>query len=431
MIKVVQPDFNAMNDETTYTNDHGGRGDEKATVFVLIPVFNRCEDTRQCLTRLRTVRWDGTLQVVVVDDGSTDGTNTMLRDDFPEVRVIQGDGELWWTGSMDKAITELRERLTDKDFVFTLNNDALVDVDTISILVDTSRKNEKAMVAASVRTPEGRCLAAGARMLWRGSLAESLGEVLGDTPNEETEIEADVLFGRATLIPASVLDRIGGYNPDAFPQYFGDSDFSLRAKRAGVRQIITLKTAVTGTEDESTTGIHYNVRRGIGPVEAIRLLTSRRSNLNIVFAARFMWRHAPPGRKIVSAARLVGQNIFAVAMATHLGLLLKVIRRGLKIVARIGQRLGQLLDPRPRCLNFFELSRLGFYPNKLLSDKIIRESVAPHTYHVILPLGAYLRRWRLYWPLIARAYNPAATWRCFTYIRRQREKMKRKSNFKT
>jgi hypothetical protein len=43
MIKVVQPDFNAMNDETTYTNDHGGRGDEKATVFVLIPVFNRCD----------------------------------------------------------------------------------------------------------------------------------------------------------------------------------------------------------------------------------------------------------------------------------------------------------------------------------------------------------------------------------------------------
>ena len=75
----------------------------KVSVFVVIPVHNRLEFTRACLASLREQSYRD-FTIVVVDDGSTDGTYATLAEEFPEVTLLWGDGDLWWTGAMNRAL---------------------------------------------------------------------------------------------------------------------------------------------------------------------------------------------------------------------------------------------------------------------------------------------------------------------------------------
>ena len=67
------------------------------TIYIVIPVFNRLKFTKDCLDSLRKQSY-GEFKVIVVDDGSTDGTYQHLKENYPEVIVLQGDGNLWWAG---------------------------------------------------------------------------------------------------------------------------------------------------------------------------------------------------------------------------------------------------------------------------------------------------------------------------------------------
>lgn len=68
--------------------------------FLVIPVRNRREITLRCLRHLRDHRDLDWLNVIVVDDGSTDGTSEAVRKEFREVQLVQGNGDLWWTGAI-------------------------------------------------------------------------------------------------------------------------------------------------------------------------------------------------------------------------------------------------------------------------------------------------------------------------------------------
>ena len=62
-------------------------------VALVIPVYNNKEDTQEFLESLKSVTYPN-FKVIIVDDGSTDGTEEMLRHDYPEVIVLKGDGNL-------------------------------------------------------------------------------------------------------------------------------------------------------------------------------------------------------------------------------------------------------------------------------------------------------------------------------------------------
>ena len=60
-------------------------------IHIVIPVYNRRDITRNCLLSLRE-QTHTDFQVVVIDDGSTDGTSEMIQKEFPEVVLLMGDG---------------------------------------------------------------------------------------------------------------------------------------------------------------------------------------------------------------------------------------------------------------------------------------------------------------------------------------------------
>ena len=75
------------------------------TIAVLITCHNRKDTTLSCLGRLFSIRKD--IDVYCVDDNSTDGTADAIRENFPQVNLIRGDGNLFWCRGMRKASTSI------------------------------------------------------------------------------------------------------------------------------------------------------------------------------------------------------------------------------------------------------------------------------------------------------------------------------------
>ena len=213
--------------------------------FIVIPVHNRKLSTKKCLESLL---WQtlSDFHVVVVDDGSTDGTSEMIQQDFPETILLKGDGNLWWTGATNLGVKYALER--NADLIVTLNNDVLVKKDYVEKLVEAHRKEPDALIGSINLTQEepSRLLYAGTQSLnhWtaksirRGQLHKVYnGEFSGLLPTYS-------LPGRGVLIPRKVFDIIGRYDGKHFRHYAADYDFSLRAVGAGFKLLIHMENPV-------------------------------------------------------------------------------------------------------------------------------------------------------------------------------------------
>ena len=101
-------------------------------VYLVIPVHNRREMTLGCLECLEM---DGVLawaKVIVVDDGSTDGTGAAVRERFPTVVVLDGNGNLWWTGGIVMGMKEAMRRAARA--IVWLNDDCRPKPGTMELL---------------------------------------------------------------------------------------------------------------------------------------------------------------------------------------------------------------------------------------------------------------------------------------------------------
>lgn len=393
-------------------------GEQLLRVVAIIPVYNRVNTTIACIETLKAQTYKS-VDIVVVDGGSSDGTVETIRNGYPDVRLYTDAGTLWWTDAVKLAVENELPNLGRSDYIFLVNNDTILDNDTIERLVATSRNNNDAIVTSAVREVSGRLISSGARMQWGFEGAEPLGYDEEEILHNEV-LHADVVYGRATLIPISVFAAIGNFDAIRFPQYYGDSDFFLRASRAGFSLLIDCRSVVKCREDDANTGVHY-VEKAITLKRAWQMATSRKSNLNLVAACRFMWIHAPAGKKMASAASAVARNCREIAYFYSLRHA-STIHRFRKIKSFVLSLppfplLRNYIRIRPLFLTFGELRRHGFDPIEMLQKKEIYASEIPHTYHLNIPITRILRKWGRFSGLVLRNYNPCAIQRIRRFTR--------------
>lgn len=187
---------------------------------LIIPVHNRREITLACLRHLRAIGDLPAHRAIVVDDGSTDGTAAAVSAEFPDVEILSGHGELWWTGAI--ALGMERAFRQGAEAVCWLNDDCLPERGTLAALL------------AEAAVPPG-CLAAPAcfdRRTGRSVPNAFVGRrALVGTAG--TTVEAEGLSGFCVVVPRAVWTRIGVPDARRFPHYFGDNAYTLAATRAG------------------------------------------------------------------------------------------------------------------------------------------------------------------------------------------------------
>lgn len=287
--------------------------DRDATVHVLIPVHNRVAYTTQCLGCFARQDFPR-VNVIVIDDGSTDGTGEILARDFPGVTVLRGDGTLWWTGAMWRGVRHVQRVARPGDFVLCINNDTTFEPDYVSTLVRVSREHGGALVGSLLRSWSDRSLISiGPRILWPQAQVHEAAREYAD-PERACVAEVidglDALPGRGTLVPLGVFERVGNFRRRLLPHYAADYEFAARARRRGERLLLSTRAAVYTAPDAPASATPPTQ----APRATLRALFSRRSSSNLIdhlvfFAVSGPLRHRP--RAVFTVARRGLESVLA------------------------------------------------------------------------------------------------------------------------
>lgn len=257
---------------------------------ILIPVYNKLKYTRKCLADLKE-NINGSLadsvQIIVIDDGSQDGTESWIHDHFPEVMVLKGTGSLFWTGAMNLGIKyAIYEH--EYEYILLWNNDVITGGKYFTYLFQTIQAEFIGIVGSKILTLQDK------NIVWSfgGYFNPRTGDkgMIGyfDTDKEEySRIRSvDWCTGMGTLIHKDVVKKIGLMEEKLFPQYFGDTDYSYRAKLAGFP--VRINPEMVLFNDTSNTGLRaQNGLRGL-----MKSLFDIRSNINLKSNFAFLHRYA-------------------------------------------------------------------------------------------------------------------------------------------
>lgn len=295
-------------------------------VYVLIPAHNNRNEVLGILKCLQTQSYKN-IRIVLVDDGSTDNTEREVKRLFPNVVVLQGNGNLWWTGANVIGVDYVIGKSNEGDFVLLLNNDLVVEEDYIEHLLQASTSNGRTIVGSTVvdfNNPD--FMESGVRLDHRLNLLVNRDKkVIMET---ELDTTPDVLPGRGTLIPIEVFKTIGNFDFKKLPHYGADYEFMVRARRAGFKLMVSHRAKVFSYV--SVTGLDVPDKRFLTLKESLTLLFSKKSKTNLQYYLNYVWlcseRNYRVRNVINSFANILASTLFKTVYLFFFYLILRILR---------------------------------------------------------------------------------------------------------
>lgn len=204
-------------------------------VYIIILNWNGLKDTLECLYSVFKLVYPD-FEVIVVDNCSSDDSVEIIRQRFPQVALIENSKNLGYTGGNNVAMKKAMK--AGADYVWLLNNDTVVESDSLMKLVDGAEQSQEiGLVSPAIYhydSPE--------KVQFIGAYVDfnhfSVTAV-ADSKELETQLVQYNLFlwGTALLIKRKVIETIG-YLSDKYFAYVEDRDYSIRALRANFRNIV-------------------------------------------------------------------------------------------------------------------------------------------------------------------------------------------------
>jgi GT2 family glycosyltransferase len=223
-------------------------------------VLNWCKesDTASCLESLAGSRHDA-LDVLLVDNGSSDGSGERLHARFPNVAYLQTGTNLGYAGGNNRGIQRALEGNTE--YLLVLNNDTVVDAACVANLVRASEETGAPVVAPLISyfdEPD---------RVWYGGGAFSRMRALGRhlLENElidpvQTRAATTFVCGCCFLMRADVARRIGGFD-ESFFAYVEDVELSVRLAKAGVAMLYEPSARVLHRVTRHDAGSPFQIRQ--------------------------------------------------------------------------------------------------------------------------------------------------------------------------
>lgn len=244
-------------------------------LYIVTAVHNRFNITKRFVSMLKQQTFMD-FKLLLVDDGSTDGTAKMVLKAMPEAVILQGNGDLWWGGALHEAYKWLIKNAENQDYVFFSNDDVVLP----------DRYLEKGMEFIA-HQPHS--------MLSGYGYGEESGELL-DSPivwdhanncghQAKKEEIANCCSTRSLFVQMEDVRKIGGFHPVLLPHYLSDYEWTIRAVKKGVK-IITNDELVYHLHDSAESMKEKKKR-------TIKSVLSKKSNANPFVRFNFILLTAP------------------------------------------------------------------------------------------------------------------------------------------
>ena len=241
-------------------------------VTVVIPNYNNKELLDNLLKSIRNSL--SLSQVIVVDNASEDDSVSFIRENYPEICLVENDYNKGFACAVNQGI-----KLVKTDFVFLLNNDTIIERDTLNHLVNTISSSPDIFSVSSKMI-----------QYFNKNLLDDVGdeytimgwskrrgygkEVTCYSKNEEVFSAC----AGAALYRMSIFDEIG-YFDENFESYVEDMDLSFRARLAGYKSYYS-SGAVVYHYGSATTGSRYN---------PFKVKISARNNIYLIYKNMPLW----------------------------------------------------------------------------------------------------------------------------------------------
>jgi len=237
-------------------------------VEVVLLNWNGWRDTLACVASLRSLEYPA-VGIIVVDNGSTDGSEAQLRSHLPDVTVLQTGANLGFGGGCNYGIQVALQR--GADYVWLVNSDATVAPSALSAAVKTAECDlcigaVGSVIFETVQRDQVQVWGGGRVNLWLGRSQHQR-----SAPNR-----VDFLSGAALLLRRDALQQTGGFDDKTFFMYWEDTDLGFRLRQAGWQLAVAAESRVWHKQSAS-------LGRGSALLDRYFVCSG----------ARFMRRHAP------------------------------------------------------------------------------------------------------------------------------------------
>lgn len=227
---------------------------------VIILSYNTKQLLRDCLVSVLSSQGNYITEIIVADNGSTDGSREMVKKEFPQVKLVDNGANLGFAKGNNQAIKQASGR-----HVLILNSDTVVQPDTFEIMVAKadSYKNigalgPKVLLANGDLDPACRRKfpnPANAFFRLFGLKKYSNYNIAGPV-DQEQEVEA--LTGACMLVPRVVIDKVGMLDEQFF--FYGeDLDWCYRIKEAGYKILYYPAAEILHLKSASSRNIPYKI----------------------------------------------------------------------------------------------------------------------------------------------------------------------------
>jgi GT2 family glycosyltransferase/glycosyltransferase involved in cell wall biosynthesis len=199
-------------------------------VSVIVPVYNKLLYTLACLDSIARHLPDVPIEVLVVDDASSDDTAAVLGA-RTDIRYLRNPENLGFIGSCNRGAAEARG-----EFLCFLNNDTQVMSGWLDAMTRTLETEPGAgLVGAKLIYPNGTLQEAGG-IVWADGSGWNWGRG-GDPQAPEFNFlrDADYCSGACILIRAGLFNELGGFDPCYVPAYYEDTDLAFKVRDRSLR----------------------------------------------------------------------------------------------------------------------------------------------------------------------------------------------------
>jgi GT2 family glycosyltransferase len=238
-------------------------------IAVIILNFNGFSNTIECIESFSKAKLfkNSLLELIVVDNGSSDNSAVHIRKQFPKTTLIENQTNLGFSGGNNEGMRYAIKG--GAEYVIVLNNDTIADASLLEHLIKTAESSET--IGAVVpkiyfekgyefhkdkykKNETGRVIwYAGGVMDWENLIGENRGVDEVDNGQFNEPEETELATGCCILLKPSVLNKVGLFD-DKYFLYYEDADLSERIKKAGFKIIYEPKAVLWHKNAESSGG---------------------------------------------------------------------------------------------------------------------------------------------------------------------------------